>query len=118
MEPKRQWQGSSGGGPQAKKQNTGPSFHDPLEDDLDLEAGLAEEDEDQRLLEDDLDIELGEAGRNWERPPVPPFDPQQEKLSTSIRTFILHVLSNSCSQQCQFFLQLLRQSVHPMLSRY
>jgi hypothetical protein len=60
-----------------------PCFRDPLEDDLDLEAGLVDEDEDQRLLDEDLEIELGEAGRNWERPPVPAFDPQQESLSTS-----------------------------------
>eukprot|EP00884_Botryococcus_braunii_P008677 jgi/Botrbrau1/17810/Bobra.0127s0057.1 len=80
MEPKRQWQGSSGG-PQAKKQNVDSTFQDTLEDELDLEAGLVDEDEDQRLFDDDLEIELGEAGRNWERPPVRAFDPQQERLT-------------------------------------
>lgn len=84
MEPKRQWQGTSGGGPQAKKQNVGSTYNDPLDDDLDLEAGLIDEDEDQRLLEEDLEIELGEAGRNWERPPVPAFDPQNESLSAAL----------------------------------
>lgn len=81
MEPKRPWQGHGSGGPQAKKQNTGTSFHESLEDELDLEAGLADDDEDQRILDEDLEIELGEAGRNWERNPVPAFDPQLEPLS-------------------------------------
>jgi hypothetical protein len=80
METKRQWQGASGDGPQAKRRNPGLD-HDPLDDELDMEAGLMEEDEDQRLVEDDLEIELGEAGRNWERPPVPNLDPNTDSLS-------------------------------------
>lgn len=33
---------------------------------------------------DDIDVELGAAGRNWERPPPPPLDPNRDPLSTSI----------------------------------
>eukprot|EP00775_Hariotina_reticulata_P002392 gene2392-2696_t len=66
---------SQQGGPAPKR---GPSseFDDLMEEDLAADDGPA-------YLPDDLDVEdpeLGEAGRNWTRPPVAPFNPEKDSL--------------------------------------
>ena len=40
-----------------------------------------DEDEDQHLQMADIDVDLGEAGRNWERAPLPPIDPRADAIS-------------------------------------
>jgi hypothetical protein len=33
---------------------------------------------------EDVDLELGEAGRNWERPALPPLDPTKDDIGASL----------------------------------
>jgi len=66
---------SQQGGPALKR---GPSIEldDLIEEDLAADDGPA-------YLPDDLDVadpELGEAGRNWTRPQVAPFNPEKDSL--------------------------------------
>ena len=94
MDTKRPYRGENGG-PPAKRAvnianhasngiNTGPGAgggeDDLIEEQLAAEAEVDYEDQDVRMVEEDLDVELGEAGRNWERPPVPPHNPQATSL--------------------------------------
>ncbi|KXZ48800.1 hypothetical protein GPECTOR_25g384 [Gonium pectorale] len=62
------------GGPPAKRQATASTVMDPV-DEMDFI-----EDDPAAPPEPLEDVELGEAGRNWERPPVPEFDPNTTDL--------------------------------------
>jgi len=53
------------------EQEDAPDYGPPadMDDDGEVDAGGPLE---------DVDLELGEAGRNWERPPLPPLDPTKD----------------------------------------
>lgn len=73
MENKRPNEGGAGGPPRKRPANDIDDMIDDFADE-DVEVALQPPDE-------DVEVELGEAGRNWMRPPVEPFDP----ATTSIR---------------------------------
>lgn len=49
-------------------------------DSFEMEA----EDVDQRFVEEDLEFEMGEAGQNWERPPAPLMDCENESICKAL----------------------------------
>lgn len=102
---KRRRPGAPTGGP-AKRHQPAPDAEDELIADAeaaDAEAAEADlpvdnDDEDVRQEVDaDFELDLGEAGRNWERPPLPVMRPSQNPISECCVHFTslqLHGVSN------------------------
>lgn len=63
----------------------GPPAKRPAVDDDDMIDDIddfGEEEELAMMPPEEGDVDLGEAGRNWTRPPVQPFNPETDAIST------------------------------------
>jgi DNA polymerase delta subunit 1 len=73
MEHKRS-SGGDGGPPRKRQAQDDDGFMEPDIDDF------LEDEDFQQPPDESVEVELGEAGRNWERPPVEPFDPKTTSI--------------------------------------
>lgn len=83
LEAKRRWAGpnsapASGPPPKRRPQESQEDHSRQESYELDIE------DQDQHLVVEDLDLEFGEAGHNWERPPAPKLDCDNQDLCESM----------------------------------
>lgn len=114
MENKRSFPaGPSGANPGAATQRykRGPTTEeddliDEAMDDFDVDAAMQPPDECE-------DAELGEAGRNWERPAVQPFDPKTTAVGKAALDMGLALFCMLCHSWIWIFAHLLRDMAPP-----